>query len=313
MNADIFAEWMRRQGHTVRRTASSYWYNQGPRTFQAFPYHWTIEPTEAELAQFMRSEGVVALRYSTPLAAPRGHVSYHACCDDKGYGLDTLGRWARKNVRHGLRHCSVEPITFERLATEGWVLQVDTLDRQGREVRFTQAMWTRLCRAASDLPGFEAWGALVGGALAATVITFQMGDCGYMLYQQCHRDHLPHHVNNALSFVVTQTVMQREAISSILYGLHSLDAPSSVDEFKFRMGYRAVPVRQRVLFHPWARPFVGRRAHALLCRVMAWRPNNAVLTKAEGMIRFYLEGQRPLAAQQWPAGLAAQAGREAVH
>ena len=37
MNSETFAEWLRRQGHRVYRTASSYWYEAGPRVLQAFP------------------------------------------------------------------------------------------------------------------------------------------------------------------------------------------------------------------------------------------------------------------------------------
>jgi hypothetical protein len=75
MNAEIFARWLRRQGHHVVRTPSSYWFDAGPRVFQAFPYHWIIQPSQKELRELMRRQGTVALRYSTPFAAPDGMVS----------------------------------------------------------------------------------------------------------------------------------------------------------------------------------------------------------------------------------------------
>ncbi len=92
-------------------------------------------------------------------------------------------------------------------------------------------------------------------------------------------------------------------ITSILYGLHSLDAPSSVDEFKFRMGYTPQPVRQRVVFHPWLRPLINRATLATLNRLNRSFPGHATLAKAEGMVRFYLEGLKPLQDQQWPTCL----------
>lgn len=303
MNAEVFAEWLRRQGHRVARTASSYWYDQGPRVYQAFPYHWIIEPPEEELSEFLRAQGAIGLRYSTPLEARLGQVSYHAVYSAPEYNLSLLSKWSRKNVRRGLRNCTVEPLSFERLADEGWALQIDTLDRQGRELEVEKAAWSRRCRSAADLPGFEAWGALVEGHLGASVITLPMGDCCYMLYQQSLREHLPDHVNNALSFAVTQTMVERSGIRSILYGLHSLDAPPSVDEFKFRMGYEARPVRQRVVFHPWLRPAFGRASHALLRQMQRLRPGHPRLSKTEGMVRFYLEGKRPLQDQDWPPPL----------
>lgn len=306
MNPEVFSEWFKRQGHSVIRTESSYWVNFGPLTYQAFPYHWLITPTESELRSFLKQHKLIGIRYSTPLTAPTGRVSYHAIYEKDTYNIESLSKWTRKNIRRGLRNCEVQPITFDWLADEGWQLQVDTLDRQAHahQVETVKAIWERRCLAAQDLPGFEAWGAIVAGRLAASVITFLMDDCIYMLYQQCHRDFLKEHVNNALGFVVTETMIQRPEVKSILYGLHSLDAPPSVDEFKFRMGYSAKPVRQRVVFHPWLAPFFNPASHRILKTLVKLKPGNLTLAKAEGMIRFYIEGKQPLDRQGLPQGLA---------
>ena len=300
MTPEIFAEWLRRQGHRIFRTESSYWHSQGPRVYQAFPYHWVIEPQEDELLNLLKEKKAIGLRYSTPVTAAEGQISYHAVYERPSYGFEKLGKWARKNVRRGLRKCTVEPVTFERLAQEGFALQVDTLARQGRKLEISRSTWETRCLAARGLPGFEAWGALADGNLAASVITFQMNDCAYMLYQQCRRDYLRDHVNNALGFVVTQTLIHRPEINSILYGLHSLDAPPSVDEFKFRMGYTAKPLRQRVTFHPLLRPLFNTLSHAALKGLLRMQPGNVTLSKTEGMVRFYLQGRHPLEAQNWP-------------
>jgi hypothetical protein len=302
-STEVFATWLSRQGHRIGRTASSYWHSQGSGVYQAFPYHWVLAISDAELHSFLRRVRGVGLRYSTPVDASLGQISYHAVLETGEYELDTLGKWARKNTRRGLKHCDVAPISFQRLADEGWALQQDTLARQGRGLVVSAESWQRRCHAAADLPGFEAWGAIVAGRLAASVITFQMDDCAYMLYQQCHRDFLADHVNNALSFVVTKTMIERPQIKSILYGLHSLDAPASVDEFKFRMGYTARPVRQRVVFHPWLAPAFNRVSYAAVQRLARWLPDSPTLAKTEGMLRFYLAGRRPLAQQPWPAAL----------
>jgi hypothetical protein len=245
MNTEIFAEWMTAQGYTILKGLGSYWYNQGPRVFQGFPYHLMIEPDLQDLVEFIKNQKIIGLRYSTPLYCGNGAVSYHAVLQNKEYQLDCLGKWARKNVRQGLRNCTIKPVGFQHLANAGWELQTDTLERQGRNVHLQREYWQRMCLAAGRLPGFEAWGAFINNVLTASVITFEMDDCAYMLYQQCDRRFLGDHVNNALCFQVTQEMIRRPKIKSILYGLHSLDAPASVDEFKFRMGFEAKPVRQR--------------------------------------------------------------------
>lgn len=300
MNPDIFAEWFRKQGQPVIRTTSSYWVHQGFGAYQAFPYHWLIKPDKKELHDILKESRALALRYSTPLQGGAGFASYHAVFEGDEYDLSSLGKWARKNVRRGLATCQVQPISFERLAEEGYQLQIDTLDRQGRKSGLEHSKWKTLCLSAGELPGFEAWGALVNGKLAASVITFRMDDCYYMLYQQCLRQYLSENVNNAMSYVVTNNLVKRPESKSILYGMHSLDAPPSVDEFKFRMGYAAKPVRQQVVFHPWFEPFANRLSHALLRGFLRLNPGNPTISKAEGMFRFYLEGNLPLEEQNWP-------------
>jgi hypothetical protein len=300
MNPDIFAEWFRKQGQLVVRTTSSYWVKQGPGAFQAFPYHWMIEPTQGELNDLLKKHRAITLRYSAPLNASTGYVSYHTILEDAAYGYSHLSSRTRTNVRRGLEVCRVEPISFERLAGEGFSLQLDTLNRQGRKLDVEQSRWKKLSLSAGELPGFEAWGAIVDGKLAASMITFLMDDCYYLMYPQCLRQYLPKRVNNALSFTVSSELMKRPETKCIHYGLHSLDAPPSVDEFKFRMGYRAKPVRQRVEFHPWLRAVANRVSHRVTQKLLSFNPGNPLLAKAEGMLRFHLEGKRPLEKQSWP-------------
>ena len=300
MNAEVFAEWLRCQGYRVAHTPSSYWYEASPHTYQAFPYHWTIQPSESELREFLRENRAIALRYSTPVGSPLGCISYHAVYEQPIYTIEGLDRRSRQNVRAGLANCSVEPIPFERLAEEGWELETDTANRQGRQVTTTKEVWRRRYMAAADLPGFEAWGALVDNRLVASLFIVQIDDWCEYISQQCHRDYLNARVNNALTFVVTQTTLGRPGIKSIFYTLQSLDAPASVDEFKFRMGYFAKPVRQRVVLHPLFVPFVNRFTYSGLVRLLRHAPENYILAKGEGMLRMYLQGKRPLEQQNWP-------------
>lgn len=299
MNAEIFAEWLRRQGHQVARTESSWWYDAGPRVLQAFPYHWLIQPSSDELRELTLGRGNIALRYSTPANAPDGMISYHVILKAP-YSIDMLRSQARNGVRRGLEHSCVERISFERLAKEGWLLQQDTLDRQGRGPRMTPAEWERLCLTAEDLPGFEAWAALVNGELAATILCARIDDVCTVPYAQNHRKYLSMHVNNALFYVASRDMLARDGVSEIHYGVHSLDAPESVNEFKFRMGLMAKPVRQRVSIHPLLRPLAQPLVEKILLRWVAHDPSNYHAAKAEGLLRFHLQSRLPLEEQDWP-------------
>lgn len=304
MNADIYIEWMRRQGHQVIRTESSYWYDAGPRVFQAYPYHWTIEPTEKELSKLLIDHNAIALRYSAPIDNPRGMVSYHVVCENKDYDLATLGRQAKQNVRRGLEFASFEQISLARLAEEGWRLRRDSLERQGRVGAESEEYWYRLCMSAEGLPGFEAWAATHDGKLAATFLAFQCDDVYTLPLEQSATEFLENRVNNAIFFYVTHQAINRQGVSSVFFCLHSLDAPCSVDQFKFRMGYTAKPVRQRVVFHPLLEPFANPLAHTLVSRLLLRNHGNATLAKLEGMLRFSLQGKLPMDKQEWPDCLA---------
>jgi hypothetical protein len=48
-------------------------------------------------------------------------------------------------------------------------------------------------------------------------------------------------------------------------------------------------------------------------RLLWLRPGSPALAKAEGMVRFYREGRRPLAEQVWPAALADQGADATVY
>jgi hypothetical protein len=303
MNPDVFAEWLRRQGRKLIRTESSYWLESGPRIYQALPYHWLITPSADELSELFRAHGAIGLRYSTAWKVPQGAASYHVVFTDAEEQLSSLSKKARHDVYRGLEAANVESISFERLATEGWHLRTDTLERQGRLGAEKKEWWQNLCRCADSLPGFEAWAAVVNGHLAASLIAFTCDNCCSILYQQSCKDYLSLGVNNALTFAFTNEIVKRPGHPWIFYGLVSLDAPSSVDKFKFRMGYKAKPVRQQVVFDPRVAAFFNPVTHAVLFGLKHMWPRDPILAKTEGLVRFYLEGRKPLEQQNWPQAL----------
>lgn len=293
MTPEIFGEWLRCQGHHIIRTENSYWFNQGPRVLQAFPYHWLIEPTQEEINQLLRVNFSVGLRFSTKPASLRGTDSYHVVYENEDYPIEKLLKKARYDVRKGLSQADIKTLSFENLAMEGWKLRYDTLERQGRIKADTREKWELMCKSAYGLPGFEAWGAFVEGVLGASLIAFTCDDCCSILYQQSRTKYLSYGINNALVYEFTNAVIKRPEKPWIFYGLHSLDAPATVDEFKFRMGYTAKPVKQRVVFHPMIAPLFNPISYKMIKQLAVWQPHNPSLAKVVGMVRFYLEGRNP--------------------
>lgn len=300
MNTEVLIEWIERQGYHVVGTTASYWYEVMPHVYQAVPFHRLIVPSNAEVDQLLRRERAVALRYSTALEADEGKISYHVVNRDKEYDIAQLSKSTRYDVRKGLRYAGVEPIALKRLASEGWALRQETLARQGRLGAETAAWWKRLCESAEGLPGFDAWGAVRGGKLMASILTVTLDDCCVGLYQQCCGEALTKCVNNALAYSFTKEVLGRPGVNEVFYGLHSLDADEGLDRFKLRMGYVVRPIRQRIVVNRWIRGLLSGASHRILNAVQQRWPGHPRIAKAEGVVRFYLEGKRPLAQQVWP-------------
>jgi hypothetical protein len=300
VNTEIFAEWFRRQGYHVIRTASSYWYNPVPRVYQAFPYHWLIEPDDQELNELFIRNNAICLRYSCPINALIGKISYHVICEDKTFNSLPQPRKIRQAIQKGLRFAPISIIPISRLGTDGWELRKQTLSRQGREKSEAQKWWLNLCISAQSLPGFEAWGAIHEGELVSSFLAFRCEDCYTFLMQQSSTSYLQHGINNAIYFTVVNEAFSYQGVSKIFISLQSLDAPASVDQFKFRMGFQVKPVRQRVVFNPRLSLLINPLSHGLVKGISHAFPGNYTITKAEGMIRFYLGGKKPLDEQDWP-------------
>jgi hypothetical protein len=314
MRPEVMAEWLQRQNFTIVRTQSSYWFEILPHIFQAFPYHWCINPSQDELNQLWKSQQAFALRYSSPLWAETGKLSYHVIFPNNSekFLLERIPKKPRHDIKKGLKNFHVERITLSSLAKEGWEVRLETLARQKRLKAETQQWWVEMCENAAVLPGFEAWAAYSQDGMAASALVVRCEEYAYILYQQSRTSCLRLGVNNTLAYVVSTSLLEDPGILRIFYGLQSLDAKPGVDQFKFRMGFLARPVRQVVQFHPIISPWIQPILYQSTMALRKAMPGS-FFSKAGGMMNFYLEGKKPLTEQQWPVILASQkAGIQAL-
>jgi len=256
----------------------------------------------------MLKNRIIALRYSAPIDYPEGKMSYQIALG-KCYDLALLNQKARNGVKRGLELFRVEEISFERLAGEGWILQEDTLIRQKRKGSMTRKQWELLCLSAKDLQGFHAFAATCNGELAGAVIVCRIDDMYTVPYALSHCRFLQNHVNNALFFSISCDLLKRENVQGIFFTVQSLDAPPKLDEFKLRMGFDPKMVLQNVVFNPYLKPLITPAIYSLNRKLLMQFPSNSLLAKSEGMIRFHLEGRRPVNEQIWPDCIQDLAGR----
>ena len=290
MNPEIFAKFLARQGYHIVKTESCYWYDAHPWFYFYFPYHHLINPNAEELNKILWGERCIGIRYFTPMDFI-GKNSYMIVCSDKNYDFPSVDAdYARRQTRRGLDNFEINQFSFGELAKLGNDLNVETLTRQGRNRgRWNGQRWKLFCEATDGLDGFEAWGAFKNGNLASFMVAFQMEDHFMILHQSSATEYLRLYPNNALVFTVTKLKLGLSVVNTVSYGPQSLDAPQSLDTFKFRMGYHKSPMKQRIIFNPLIKPFIGSIFHNLVQFAVKANPKSDASRKMEGIIRFYRE------------------------
>jgi hypothetical protein len=285
--AEPFAHFLASTGHRVLHGAGAYWYDASSAFFLSLPSHRLLRPAADELREVMRNQPCAGLRFPAPLDGP-GKLSYQIVCDTPAYELESLSANARSKVRRGLRRCEVVPVAFATIAAQGQAADRDTLARQGRPVRLHGPAWTNFWESASATPGMEGWAAYVGGDMAAFLVSVQFEDCVEFLLARSRSDCFDAYPNNALIFHVAHEMLSTRGLRQVTFGLESLEPVGPLDQFKFGMGFRAAPLRQRIVFHPLVRAVLQRRAlRALVCQYAATRGEEAVFwRKALGLVRF---------------------------
>jgi len=282
-----FAQFLEATGHRILRGAGTFWYEAGRGFLLAVPSHRLLQPSDEEIRALFRLHPCAGLRFSAPLDGA-GVLSYQIVCDDPDYGLDRLSANVRSKVRRGLRRCEIAALSFDTIASEGLPADRDTLARQGRGVRLEGTSWDRHWRAAAAASTMEGWGAIVDGGLAAFLVTVQLDDCVEFLLARSRTDCLDAYPNNALVYEVARRMLVERRVRQITFGLESLEDVGALDQFKFGMGFRQSPLRQRVLFHPLLRTVLGHAgARALLRRWAEGRgARGGFWQKGLGLLRF---------------------------
>jgi hypothetical protein len=87
-------------------------------------------------------------------------------------------------------------------------------------------------------------------------------------------------------------MLVKRGVRRVTFGLESLEPVGPLDQFKFSMGFRTEPLRQRVVFHPLLRALLQpARVRALFLRWADRQGSEAVFwRKAAGLLRFAEEG-----------------------
>jgi len=289
MSTESYADFLMRMGHTVRKVGDVYWFNVYPHIYMSFPFQRVIDPFAVDWPDVFQEDGWCA-RF--PCSIDIGRPSYRLIVDNPEYNLKCLTSKARNQTRRGLEACEVRQIEFSELTKAGLALNRETLERQGRRVpRDFQRYWHRYYKEASKTEGAHAWGAFVGGELAAYLIAFIMDNVSHILIVRSSRKHLRSYPNNALIFEYIRNMLGRRMVSEISIGLESLqEGLQSLDHFKIGMGFKKKPVGQRIVLRSWLSHIMRQPLLGIARSILSWFPSrDERLAKIIGLLRWYEE------------------------
>jgi hypothetical protein len=253
--------------------------------YQPFPVDVPVDPREINLAAILRSDGWMA-RY--PCLLPFGRSSFRLACNPTDYGLQRLSSKARNQTRRSLERCQVHPVDPQTLRTRGLEINADTMGRQGRGMSAsTTEYWRKYFHEVTAAEGAEVWGAYVGSELAGFLIAFRMQSCAHIFIMRSARGFLTAYPNNALLFTYISAIAREPAIHEVSIGLEPIQPDlESLSHFKYGMGFREVPVGQRIDIAPWLRPFADSVLSTWISK-LARRSRSETAEKIAGMIAWY--------------------------
>jgi hypothetical protein len=288
MLPETLADFFRLQGHKLQHSESCFWYDVQPGFYFGIPYHRLITPSKEEINKLLWGVPCIALRFFTTVECC-GKSSYMIVCSDKNYDITSVDpKYARRQTRRGLEKFEIRQLDFLELCNHNHI-NADTLVRQGRNLDvWTDKRWKHYCLAANGLAGLEAWGAFSNSTLVAFMVGYQMDDYFEILHHSSATEYLHLYPNNALVYFVTQLKLSTNEVNHVSYGPQSLDAPDSLETFKFRMGYEKLPMKQAIVFHPLIAPLINSFSYKLI-QLISLKSKSDFWKKLEGTLRFYKE------------------------
>src|ERR1700691_2570528 len=194
MNRTDLSRFASAQGMRIREGESCLWVEKRKFFLESLPQHRPVRLRPGEAARlFLR--GTAVIRHTC--AEAEGAQSFEYVWDDKSYGLDSLHKDAKRNVRKNLESCVVRRIDYKLLAEKGCTINRSALARQGRHLQSTfltdPNLWKKYMAVCESLPFVEAYGAFVENRLCAFSLVLLMDDYCYTYHPYASSEYLKHY------------------------------------------------------------------------------------------------------------------------
>jgi len=264
------ARFWERCGRHIFEMEGVFWAHHKGGFYTSLPLQLRLDFELEEIRSILRRASIRGLRI--PSQHRPGLPGGMYVARPGGYDLKAVNRKQRGHVTRGLEACEIRPVEKQELLDQGPALNLDTLERQGRQdERFLDpAAWVRFVEAVFLSPGMAVHGAFVEGRLANYIVSCREGAWLHLLYKMsctALREHYPDH---ALDFALIQGA--DPGVEFISNGALSMMPNDGGDRYKRQLGYEVVPHNLCIHFHPRLSPILTSRlalpAARLACSVL---------------------------------------------
>jgi hypothetical protein len=165
------------------------------------------------------------------------------CCDDKDYDLENIKNTdGRKNIRKGLRECSIERIDIEDFSNKAYQVHCEAISSYGvvKSSIPTIDQFRDVFRRMSKYSGFEIWGAYVKNRLVAFATCLVVDNAVTLTNTRSDPEYHKHRPNNALIYEITRHYLKNRNVSYVSNGPRNLLHQTSINSFLIKMGYRKI-------------------------------------------------------------------------
>jgi hypothetical protein len=263
----VLARFLELRGRRIVKGCGAIWYPVPGRFLMSLPYQAMLNPDPAELRRMIRETGASGARF--PSENWTGLESGLYVLRARKYDLDSVHAKHRPRVRRGMQCFDVRPATKAQLLSQGWVLNLSTMARQGRyDPEFgDRRRWETLVEAAFACSEISFPAAFAGTRLAAYMVTCREQGWLHILHQMSRQEDLPNFPNHVLTYTVTKQAAADASLDATCYGYVPLFAAGGLHEFKLRFGYEMIPHRSAIQLHPVLDTVLNCRAARAAVRV----------------------------------------------
>jgi hypothetical protein len=254
------ARFMELRGRRVIEACGVLWYGTDAHFYLSLPHQLRFGTDRGEIKRFLWKSSANGVRHPslTSPGLPSGLYVYR----DKQYDLSSLHRNFRAKVRRGLEQCEIRPMDEAELLRQGFTLNLETMQRQGRyDPEFGSGrQWRRLVEAIRRCPAITAMGAFNCGRLAAYAIVCREDGWLHILHRMSRNADLECCPNHVLDFTLTQEITRDPTLEAVSMGYASLVSTWGLHEYKTRLGYTLCAHNSVVQLHPAIEPLFKSRA-----------------------------------------------------